>query len=69
MAVAAEPGAVKGPDQTALCEKVEILGSRLSTKSVCMTRAEWAQKRRDDKESVEKAQMQRGCKAAAEPPS
>jgi hypothetical protein len=60
----AQPGAVKGPDQTeTLCEKVEILGSRLSTKSVCMTRAEWAQKRRDDKDAVEKAQMQRGCKA------
>ena len=60
----AQPGAVKGPDQTeTLCEKVEILGSRLSTRSVCMTRAEWAQKRRDDKEAIEKAQMQRGCKA------
>ena len=62
----AQPGAVKSPDQTeTLCEKVEILGSRLSTRSVCMTRAEWAQKRRDDKEAVEKAQMQRGCKADA----
>lgn len=62
----AQPGAVKGPDQTeTLCEKVEILGSRLSTRSVCMTRAEWAQKRRDDKDAVEKAQTQRGCKADA----
>ena len=61
---AAQPGAVKGPDPTeTVCEKMEILGSRLTTKSVCMTRAEWAQKRRDDKEAVEQAQTQRGCKA------
>ena len=59
----AQPGAVKSPDQTeTLCQKVEILGSRLSTKNVCLTRAEWAQRRKDDRDAVERAQTQRGCK-------
>lgn len=58
----AQPGAVKGPDPTeTVCEKVEILGSRLTTKSVCMTRAQWAQQKKDDRDSVERAQQQRGC--------
>jgi hypothetical protein len=58
----AQPGAVKGADQTeTVCQKVEILGSRLSTKSVCMTRAQWAQQKKDDRDSVERAQQQRGC--------
>lgn len=56
---AAQPGAVKGPDPNEIvCEKVEVLGSRLDTKRVCMSRAQWAQRRRSDREEVEKAQTQ-----------
>ena len=58
----AQPGSVITSDQNErVCEKIEILGSRLSTKSVCMTRAQWAQQKKDDRDSVEKAQQQRGC--------
>ncbi len=45
-----------------ICEKVEITGSRLSSKRVCMTRAEWADSRLQDRQSVERAQTQRGMK-------
>lgn len=58
-----QPGAVTSPDQSeTVCEKVEVLGSRLSTKNVCMTRAQWAQRWKDDRDAVERAQTQRGCK-------
>jgi hypothetical protein len=61
--VAAQPGAVVGPNPTErVCEKVGVIGSRLDTKRVCMTRAEWAQRKRADQDEVERAQMQRGCK-------
>ena len=43
------------PTQT-ICEKVEQIGTRLSAKRVCMTRAEWAEQRHRDRQEVEKAQ-------------
>lgn len=43
-----------------VCEKITVVGSRLATKRVCATRAEWADKRRQDREEVEKAQRL-GC--------
>lgn len=67
VAVTAQPGAVKAANQTeVVCEKVEVLGSRLATKRICMTRAEWAQRKKDDRETVEQAQAQRGCKIDTE---
>jgi hypothetical protein len=59
----AQPGAVKGPDPTeTVCEKVGVIGTRLATKRVCMTRAEWALKKRNDRDEIERVQTQRGCK-------
>lgn len=46
------------PSQT-ICEKVEEIGTRLASKRVCMTRAEWAEQRRRNREEVEKAQQTR----------
>ncbi len=55
---AARPNAV---DQNeVICEKIEVIGSRLATKRVCMTRAEWADARRQDRESLERKQTERG---------
>jgi hypothetical protein len=60
---AVQPGAVKGPDPTeTVCEKVGVIGTRLTTKRVCMTRAEWALKKRADRDEIERVQTQRGCK-------
>jgi hypothetical protein len=61
--VAGQPGAVKGPDPTEIvCEKVEVIGSRLASKRVCMTRVQWAEQKRLNREEIDKAQRQRGCK-------
>jgi hypothetical protein len=43
-----------------VCETLTIVGSRLATRRVCATRAEWAEKRKLDREEIEKAQML-GC--------
>jgi hypothetical protein len=42
-----------------ICEKQEVVGSRLATKRVCMTAAEWADRRRDDRDAINKAQVNR----------
>ena len=39
-----------------VCEKITIVGSRLATKKICATRAEWADYRRQDRDAVDKAQ-------------
>ena len=39
-----------------ICEKQTIVGSRLATRRVCGTRAEWAEKRRLDKDAIDQAQ-------------
>jgi hypothetical protein len=43
-----------------VCETIKPLGSRLATKRVCATRAEWAEQRKLDREETEKAQRL-GC--------
>jgi hypothetical protein len=37
-----------------------VLGSRLQTKRICMTRSEWADVKSQDRQAIERAQTQRG---------
>jgi len=39
-----------------ICENITPIGSRLATKRFCGTRAEWEDRRRQDREAVENAQ-------------
>ena|SRR5690348_9831945 len=55
---AAVASAAGDPTQI-VCEKVEQIGTRLDTKRVCMTRAQWAEQRRLSRETVERAQQTR----------
>jgi hypothetical protein len=59
---AAQPGAVKGPNPAeVVCEKVERIGTRLVSDRVCMTRAQWAEQKRQNREEIDHVQMQRNC--------
>jgi len=40
-----------------VCEDIVQTGSRIATKRFCGTRAEWADKKKQDREAVEKAQL------------
>lgn len=40
-----------------VCEKIEVIGSRLQTKKVCMTRAQWAERRLEDRLDLDKRQI------------
>jgi invasion protein IalB len=56
-----QPNAKKAPDPNqVVCEKQQEIGSRLATDRVCMTRAQWAEQKRNDRDAIEKAQRERG---------
>lgn len=49
----------KVPDPNeVVCEKQQDTGSRLAAHRVCMTRSQWAEQRRLDRQDVDKAQTQ-----------
>ena len=66
-AVPADRKPVLDPNQK-ICETVSTIGSRLGAKKVCATRAEWAAKRKGDRETVEEMQRLQGrpCVAATQ---
>lgn len=45
-----------------ICQKQEVIGSRIATKRICLKRWEWADRQRQDRSDVEKVQVQRGIK-------
>jgi hypothetical protein len=54
------PSAAKKPDPNELvCEKQHDTGSRLITHKVCMTRFQWSEQRRLDRQDIEKVQVLR----------
>ncbi|MDV3257625.1 MAG: hypothetical protein LOX97_07575 [Sphingomonas sp.] len=55
----AKKKSAKDPNEV-VCEKQEVLGSRVATKRICMTRSEWAEKRRLERLEIDKAQVNRG---------
>lgn len=42
-----------------ICKTEKVSGTRLSSKKVCMTAAQWAQAKRDQRETVDKVQANR----------
>ena len=40
-----------------VCEKQEVLGSRLAVRRVCQTRAQWAEQRRTERDLVQASQV------------
>ena len=55
VSAADSPKASKDPNEM-VCEKQTVVGSRLATRKVCATRAEWAERRRLDKEAIDQGQ-------------
>jgi invasion protein IalB len=68
LSVSASAQDTSAPEKKALdpnqvvCEKQEVLGSRLATKRVCHTRAEWAALRLADRQEIDRAQINRGMR-------
>jgi len=50
-------GQTKGLDPNeVVCQKLEVIGSRLAVKKICMTRSQWEDSRLQDRQFVEKIQ-------------
>lgn len=49
-------GRAAGNMNDRVCETIKPIGSRLATKKFCGTRAEWAERKRLDREALEQAQ-------------
>jgi hypothetical protein len=45
-----------------ICQRQEVVGSRLQKRRVCMTRAQWADLRLQDRQALDKAQTMQGMK-------
>jgi hypothetical protein len=55
-AAASEQAAKAGSPDERICENITVTGSRLSKRRICATRAEWAERRREDRETADKFQ-------------
>ena len=56
-AVAEQPAGKKTPDPNEkVCESIRMIGSRLAVKRICATRAEWADRRRQERDVIDQAQ-------------
>ena len=61
-AAAAQASPTDKDPKEVVCETQGVLGSRLAKRRVCMTRAEWAELRREDRQALEKVQVQRSMR-------
>ena len=63
--VQSAPPATPAPAQTrpvdpmseVVCQKQEVVGSRVATRRVCLTRLQWQEQRTMDRQDVERAQI------------
>ena len=55
LAEQAQSKPAKDPNEK-ICENQSVVGSRLATRRVCATRAEWEEKRRLDKDAIDQGQ-------------
>ena len=46
----------KGDPNRIICEREEVIGSRLGGRRVCLTALQWEEKRREHRESTERVQ-------------
>jgi predicted Fe-S protein YdhL (DUF1289 family) len=54
-AMAAGKTSIKSPTDT-ICRTINETGSRLGSKRICLTRAEWAEQKRTQRQDLERAQ-------------
>jgi hypothetical protein len=58
-ATAASTNAPAADPNEIICQKIEQLGSRIAKKRVCLTRSQWADQQLQDRQELERVQVQR----------
>ena len=59
-ALSERPGKRTANPDEVVCEKIEVPGSRLIAKKVCLTRAQWAERKLQERSDLDQMQTQRG---------
>lgn len=59
VAAPTQPSSALDPNER-VCESIPVLGSRLAKRRICATRAEWEERKRQDRQAVEQIQKQIG---------
>ena len=54
------PAATAKDPNAKVCERIEVTGSRLGSRRICMTAAAWAAQRQDHRNDIERAQKNVG---------
>ena len=54
------PAAKPRDPNAKICEKIEVTGSRLGSRKICMTAEQWARQRQDNRDDLERAQKNVG---------
>lgn len=57
--VEVQPAEKKAPNPT-ICRSYDEIGSRLKSRRVCMLKSEWDEQKRANRQSIDRAQVQRG---------
>ena len=60
----AEPEDTVNKADPVVCERIQQIGSLLRSKKVCMRKSQWEAQRRDDRDNIERSQVQRGLQPA-----
>ena len=58
----AKPADAKEELDPMVCQSDKVLGSRLKRKRICMRRTEWQRQHQEEKQMIDRTQVQRGCK-------
>lgn len=56
----AKPSEPVSPADKIVCRKIEVTGSRLAARRICLTASEWAQRTKDDIDATREIQRPRG---------
>lgn len=60
----AKPPQAKTQDDPMICQSDAVLGSRVKRKKICMRRSEWQRQQLEDRQMIDRTQVQRGADPA-----
>ncbi len=58
----AKPADSAETNDPVICQADRVLGSRIKRKRICMKRSEWQRQRQEEKQMIDRTQVQRGIK-------
>ena len=57
--VATDAAGAKADKDPVICHRIQEVGSLLRSRKVCMRKSEWEEQNREDKQMIDRAQVQR----------